>query len=666
MRTLKGLTVPPGTDWEELFTLFLSLDNHNIMPDEEWYNAVLEKITAIGRDAYIDHVIGWIRYKIYDDQEAYKSRMDDYWNKHFAGGNAANIGTYLETDMREKATTPAWVSQVFGLSYMYDRDVNPLYTSTGYYFYYTLGGRLLRGILHTAALFPDTELMLMVDAFALSNYDECLDVIHIYKSLPRDIAMARILRIQGKVKKKPLLKKIEAAITELGKSVNMSNDQVKEAMVPDFGLDPGHRMVINTGDYTIGLDLLNRKPTEIVWWENGQELPKVPASVKKEAETILKKLKAEAKRLTEQFTIHRNRIEGFYRVQRSWLFTEWMALYIEHPLIGAIGKRLIWQFTKQDQQSVAIWTEQGFRTVSGEILNWLDEHTRVELWHPIFADAAHVLQWRTYLTSHEIQQPFKQAFREVYLITDAEKNTGTYSNRFASHVLNKDQFAALCKVKGWTPGDIEYKGPNIKLPEWDLQAAFATQGIYLGVHSKMHGSAHATTNAVTFLRKKKAVPLTEVPEIVFSEVMRDIDMFVGVTSIGNDPTWYDKGGEEGGRYWRSYAFGDLSVTAKIREEALKNLVTRLPIADKCRFEGKFLLVTGTFTTYKIHLGSGNILMAPNDSYLCIVQGSQGFNSKVFLPFDGDMTMSVIISKAMLLANDKKITDESILSQIKRN
>ena len=36
---------------------------------------------------------------------------------------------------------------------------------------------------------------------------------------------------------------------------------------------------------------------------------------------------------------------------------------------------------------------------------------------------------------------------------------------------------------------------------------------------------------------------------------------------------------------------------------------------------------------------------------------------VFLPFEGDKTLAVILSKAFLLAADTKITDETILSQI---
>ena len=44
--------------------------------------------------------------------------------------------------------------------------------------------------------------------------------------------------------------------------------------------------------------------------------------------------------------------------------------------------------------------------------------------------------WRTFLLDRRIRQPFKQAFREIYILTPAEVETGTYSNRFAAHILD--------------------------------------------------------------------------------------------------------------------------------------------------------------------------------------------------------------------------------------
>ena len=57
--------------------------------------------------------------------------------------------------------------------------------------------------------------------------------------------------------------------------------------------------------------------------------------------------------------------------------------------------------------------------------------------------------WRHWLEGHAVTQPFKQAHREVYLLTDAERQTHTYSNRFAAHILHQHQLAALCRARGW-------------------------------------------------------------------------------------------------------------------------------------------------------------------------------------------------------------------------
>ena len=104
---------------------------------------------------------------------------------------------------------------------------------------------------------------------------------------------------------------------------------------------------------------------------------------------------------------------------------------------------------------------------------------------------------------------------------------------------------------------------------------------------------------------------------------------------------------------------------------LERLIPRLKIADRCRLTERFLVVRGDVRTYKIHLGSGNILMEPNDQYLCIVPArgaatgglAGGLAGRVFLPFEGDGTLAIILSKAFLLSEDKKIQDPTILHQI---
>jgi hypothetical protein len=60
-------------------------------------------------------------------------------------------------------------------------------------------------------------------------------------------------------------------------------------------------------------------------------------------------------------------------------------------------------------------------------------------------------------------------------------------------------------------------------------------------------------------------------------------------------------------------------------------------------------------------------MEPNDEYLCIVQDRKGAaeDSGFYLPFEGDQRLALILSKAFLLADDRKITDKTITSQIDR-
>jgi hypothetical protein len=48
---------------------------------------------------------------------------------------------------------------------------------------------------------------------------------------------------------------------------------------------------------------------------------------------------------------------------------------------------------------------------------------------------------------------------------------------------------------------------------------------------------------------------------------------------------------------------------------------------------------------------------------CSRSGERGLGGKVFLPFEGDGTLAMILSKAFVLAQDKKIKDPTILQQI---
>lgn len=88
----------------------------------------------------------------------------------------------------------------------------------------------------------------------------------------------------------------------------------------------------------------------------------------------------------------------------------------------------------------------------------------------------------------------------------------------------------------------------------------------------------------------------DVPALAFSEAMRDIDVFVGVCSIGLDAAWGTREPVRFGDYWQRFSFGDLSDTDATRRAVLEALIPRLKIADRLSLEDRFLVVRGDRAT----------------------------------------------------------------------
>ena len=96
------------------------------------------------------------------------------------------------------------------------------------------------------------------------------------------------------------------------------------------------------------------------------------------------------------------------------------------------------------------------------------------VWHPINEPVDEIRAWRTLLLERQVRQPFKQAFREIYVLTPAELETGTYSNRFAAHILDYPQARALMRARRWGSN---FLGPYDGGSEGIAKHAFPTYGL---------------------------------------------------------------------------------------------------------------------------------------------------------------------------------------------
>ncbi|NJP91757.1 DUF4132 domain-containing protein [Nonomuraea sp. FMUSA5-5] len=459
-------------------------------------------------------------------------------------------------------------------------------------------------------------------------------------------------RIQAKVRARSVQRNLSLALDAVAAANGLTREQLLDRTVPTFGLDADGVREERIGDYRV------RLCAGVPALRYVNAAGKTVKSLPKELRAELSDLRAVLKELKLAQAAERFRLEQAIVQERTWQWREVSEYFLDHPVTGPYARALVWQIAGGPAalpvKTAGGWELAGHRPAPDAVAG---------LWHPIHATAGEVAAWRDHLIESGVRQPFKQVFRELYPLTPAEQRTGTFSNRFAGHVLRYGQARTLLGQRGWTGrsiGDWDYdnggdQGEVVRdLAGW--QARWA-----LHIVSGYGDPLLCATEAITFHRDGRPASMADLPPLVLSEILREADLAVGVASVARDEQALV--GHE--RYWHSHGFGELTGTAKIRREALARLLPRLKIASRLELTDRFLVVRGDLKTYKIHLGSANVLMEPNDAYLCIVPaGGGGAAGSVFLPFEDDGgTLSVILSKAFLLADDTAITDPTITRQL---
>lgn len=617
MASVNALDGPAKRAWLALLEHVLAAEN-KARPSDKWLGEAAARLAAVGAESFAEHLAAWL------DEFAPDPAQPE--------PNADFIrGLIWATAALEAPRLEGLVGMVCEACYKKVPGVGPANVKLGNACIYALG------------------------------------------AMAGERAAAELVRLRSRIKFNQGRKQLDKAIRATAERAGLSVQDLEEMTLPDFGLGADGSLREELGGCSAEIRIAGSDQVTLSWTgADGKPRKTVPAAVKADHAEALKELRARVKEIKGLLSAQRWRLESLYLQGRAWPLAAWRKRYLDHPLLSNLSRRLIWCFAEGGEVMLAVPVEGGLAAADGRALDWPGDSAEVSLWHPIGTPADQVLAWRRRLAELEITQPFKQAHREVYILTDAERRTDIYSNRFAAHILKQHQLNALCQARAWHYGlrgawDQPEFVPTRHLPHCRLKAELWLDPVGFEQHTEAGVYLYVGTDQVRFQDEQdQAVHLDEVPPLVFSEVMRDVDLFVGVASVANDPSWQD-GGPDGRHrdYWWAHSFGDLTESAKTRHGVLRELIPKLAIADRCALEDKFLCVRGSKRTYKVHLGSGNILMEPNGQYLCIVKGwdKAAGKQKIRLPFEGDGTLSLILSKAFLLAADDKITDKTILSQI---
>lgn len=426
----------------------------------------------------------------------------------------------------------------------------------------------------------------------------------------------------------------ECALQNLSKNAGFS-DVARLTLRMEVKLFENMRQLLEWNeidDIRLKLEISEDGNAEIQCEKGGKLLKSVPAKYKKNERVL--EFGATKKMLTEQYRRTRRMFEEAMENETEFTAGE-LNLLCTNPTVKPIISRLVYK----TEDRLGFLRKDKLVDFGGEETE-ITAQTALKVAHPFdIYKGGHWHEYQKYLFDNEIIQPFKQVFRELYIKTEEEAQAFR-STRYAGNQIQPQQTKACLKTRRWVC-DIEA----------GLQKVYYKENIIASIYALADWFSPADIEAPTlewveFINRKtgRAMRIEEVPDIIFSEVMRDVDLAVSVAHAGGvDP--------------------ETSHSTIEMRRAIIEFTLPLFKLKNVRLEGSHAFISGERADYSVHLGSGVVHLqgGPMINVLPVYSQHRG---KLFLPFvDEDPKTSQIISEILLFAEDKKIKDPFILNQL---
>lgn len=378
----------------------------------------------------------------------------------------------------------------------------------------------------------------------------------------------------------------------------------------------------------------NSGKAKLVCSKDEKILKSIPAKLKKNDIVVL--LADMVKSLTEQYRRTRLMLERAMEDNTSFTFGELSALSA-HPVVYSMIKNLL----LMSGDVVGFLSDKGIINYDGVVKN-IDGGEEVKIAHPFHLYIKGC--WRNYqkyLFDNKITQPFRQVFRELYVKTEEEMDMFR-SLRYSGNQIQPAKTVGALKSRRWV-ADIEY----------GLQKVYYKENVVAQIYALADWFSPAdiespTLEWVCFTDRKsgKEIKISDVPDIVFSEVMRDVDLAVSVAHAGGvDP--------------------ETSHSTMEMRASILSFVLPMFRMENVKIDGNHAIVNGKLADYSIHLGSG-VVHQLGGTMIPVLPVHSQHKGRIFLPFvDDDPKTAEIISKVLLFAEDDKIKDPMILSAISK-
>ena len=391
------------------------------------------------------------------------------------------------------------------------------------------------------------------------------------------------------------------------------------------------------GEVEASLNIDEEGTPEVKVIKNGKQLKSVPKALAKDPQVI--EMREAVKELRDQKSRARVSFEAAMTSRAE--FNAWeLADLLVHPVLRGMVSALVFSAGGSLGFPVLFEERACLEGIDGN-KHPLTEDDRLIIAHPYdFAQQKCWSDYQQYVYRQQIVQPFKQVFREYYPLTEDELDAVNVSRRYAGNQVQPRKTVALLKTRGWT---VDY--------EEGLQRVWHKENLIVRMFALADWFSPAdieapTLETIQFFRRDsyELVPFAEVIPVLFSETMRDIDLVVSVAHVGGvDPE-------------ASHS------TIAMRIAITRELLAMLSV-DNVSFQTAHAQIKGSLGEYSVHMGSGVIHKSGTGMIAVLPVHSQA-RGRIFLPFaDDDPKTAEVISKILLLSDDKKIKDPGILSQI---
>lgn len=386
-------------------------------------------------------------------------------------------------------------------------------------------------------------------------------------------------------------------------------------------------------DIQVYVEINEEGKAEIKQIKAGKAVNSIPAKLKKHP--YVEELKEVHKKLKDQYT--RSRIMLEQAMEDCIRFEEnELRKLMQNPVIWPLLRHLV--FICNDQ--LGFYTD-GLLVTANAICLPLKPKDELRVAHPTDLYASNDWQaYQKYLFDKSIRQPFKQVFRELYVPTPEEKDA-KLSLRYAGNQIQPKKTIAVLKGRRWVA---DYEN--------GLQKIYYKENIIATIYAMADWFSPADIEAPTleyvcFHNRKdySLMKISEIPPLIFSEVMRDVDLAVSAAHAGSvDP--------------------DTSHSTIEMRSVLVEMSMPLFHLDNVKVKGNFAHIEGKLGNYNIHLGSG-VIHQEGGAQIAVLPVHSQNRGRLFLPFvDEDPKTAEILTKIIFFAEDDKIKDPSILNQIK--